>query len=52
MSVIRAVEDDQGIEAWRRLHLKFYPRTMARAIKLLGEVANPTQRMLVKSTRR
>ena len=42
MSVIRAVEDYQGLKAWQRLHLKYNPRTMARAIKLLGEVANPT----------
>ena len=42
MSVIRAVDDYQGINAWQRLHLKKYPRTMAMAIGLLDEVANPT----------
>ena len=31
----------QGIKARKMLHLKYNPRTMARAIRLFSEVANP-----------
>ena len=38
MSVIRAVEDYQGIKAWQWLYPKYNPRTLARAIRLLDEL--------------
>ena len=47
MSVIGAVDDYQGIKAWQRLHLKHNPRTMAKSMRLLGEVANPTSAKIV-----
>ncbi len=41
MSVIRAVDDCKGFLAWQKLHKKCNPRTMARAIRLMAEVASP-----------
>ena len=41
MAIIRSVDDFQGFRAWQTLHLKYNPRTMARAIRMMGEVANP-----------
>jgi hypothetical protein len=41
MSLVRAVEDCQGFKAWHKLYLKYNPRTMARAIRLMGEVSSP-----------
>ena len=41
LAVVRSVDTCQGFVAWHRLHMKYNPRTMARAIRLLGEVCNP-----------
>ena len=38
MAIVRSVEDYRGFQAWQKLHLKYKPRTMARAIRLMGEV--------------
>ena len=41
MTIIKGVPDCQGLWAWQRLHRKFSPRTMARAIRVMSEVMNP-----------
>ena len=41
MAIVRSVEDYRGFQAWQKLHLKYNLRTMARAIRLMGEVAGP-----------
>ena len=39
--MIRGVEDCKGFMAWQKLHKKYNPRTVARAIRLMAEVASP-----------
>jgi len=39
--IIKSVTDYHGFEAWRRLHRKYSPRTMARRLRLLMAVVNP-----------
>ena len=39
--VIKSVEGFHGFEAWRRLHRKYSPRTLARRLRLLMAVVNP-----------
>ena len=41
MSIIRSVDELCGFKAWYKLHTKYNPRAMARAIKLMGEVSGP-----------
>ena len=41
LSVIKAVEDCEGISAWQKLFRKYNPKTMARGIRLLCEVTSP-----------
>jgi hypothetical protein len=41
MSVVRSVDGCGGFVAWYKLHRKYNPRTMARAIRLMGEVTSP-----------
>ena len=41
MAIVRSVEDYRGFTAWQKLHLKYNPRTKARLIRLMGEVAGP-----------
>ena len=41
LQVIRTVTEMQGWEAWSKLHRKYQPRSMARAIRLVGLVTNP-----------
>ena len=43
MAVVRSVDEFRGFKAWYKLHMKYNPRTMARAIKLMGEVSSPGQ---------
>ena len=43
LSVIKGVPDMEGIEAWRRLRRKYNPRTMARGVRMLCEVTNPSK---------
>ena len=39
--IIKSAPDYHGFEAWRRLHRKYSPRTMARRLRLLMAVVNP-----------
>jgi len=41
LMVIKSVEGFHGFEAWRRLHRKYSPRTLARRLRLLMAVVNP-----------
>ena len=41
LSIVIATEDRRGFLAWQRLHLKYNPKTMARALKLVSQVVNP-----------
>ena len=41
LSVIKGVQDMEGVEAWQRLHRKYNPRTMARGVRMLCEVTRP-----------
>lgn len=43
LQVLRTVEDMKGLTAWSKLYRKFNPRTLARAIRLVGEVTNPSK---------
>ena len=41
LTIVRGVTTFEGFVAWKRLHKKFSPKTMARAIRLMTEVASP-----------
>lgn len=41
LTTLRSIEDMRGLEAWSKLYQKFNPRTLARAIRLVGAVTNP-----------
>ena len=41
LACFRAVDDMRGLTAWQRLYRKFNPKTMARAIRLVGAVTRP-----------
>lgn len=41
MTILKGTPDCQGLLAWQRLHRRYSPRTMARAIRLMTEVASP-----------
>ena len=41
LTVIRNVEECRGGRAWQKLYKKYNPKTVARMIKLLGEVTAP-----------
>ena len=41
LSCIRSVDDMRGLTAWHRLYKKYNPKTMARAIRLVGAVTHP-----------
>ena len=41
LAVIRTVADMKGLTAWHKLFTKYNPKTMARAIRLVGVVTNP-----------
>ena len=43
LTVLRNVEDCQGARAWQRLFKKYNPKTVARMIRLLGEVTAPPE---------
>ena len=43
LTVIKGVDDMEGIAAWQRLHKKYNPKTMARAIRLLCDVVSPNK---------
>ena len=38
---MRSVEDMKGFMAWAKIYKKFNPKTLARAIRLVGKVPNP-----------
>jgi len=41
LMIIKSVAGYHGFEAWRRLHRKYSPRTLARRLRLLMAVVNP-----------
>ena len=41
LTCLRSVKDMKGLEAWSKIYKKFNPKTMARAIRLVGAVTNP-----------
>ena len=41
LGIVKATTDMHGFEAWQKLHRKYNPRTMARGVRLLGEVVSP-----------
>ena len=41
LTIVRGVTTFEGFVSWQRLHKKFSPKTMARAIRLMTEVASP-----------
>ena len=43
LGVIRLVDDMKGFTAWVKLHQKYNPETMARGVRMLGEVVNPAR---------
>ena len=43
LSIMRTVDDMRGLEAWSKLYKKFNPRTLARAIRLVGAVTTPPE---------
>ena len=43
MTCIRSVDDMRGLTAWAKLYKKFNPKTMARAIRLVGAVTHPVK---------
>ena len=43
LQMVRAVDDMEGLEAWSRIHKKYSPKTMARAVRLVGQVTSPAK---------
>ena len=43
LSVIKGVTSFEGFLAWQKLHRKYNPKTMARTIRLMTDVAGPKQ---------
>ena len=43
LQVVRSVDDMEGLDAWNKLHRKYSPKTMARAVRLVGQVTNPAK---------
>ena len=41
LTIVRGVNTFEGFLAWQKLYRKFSPKTMARAIRLMSEVASP-----------
>ena len=50
--IINSVVGYHGFEAWRRLHRKYSPRTLARRLRLLMAVVNPGKMKNVGRSRR
>lgn len=48
LAVIQTVDDMEGLEAWAKLYNNLTPRTLARAIRLVGAVTNPPKVKEVK----
>jgi hypothetical protein len=41
LAIVKTVDNFKGFTAWSRLKRKFHPKTMARAVRLVGQVMNP-----------
>ena len=41
LTIVRQVNDFEGVKAWQRLFQRYNPRTMARGLRMLSEVVNP-----------
>lgn len=41
LEAVKEVEDNQGLEAWCKILHRRAPRSMARAVRLVGLVASP-----------
>jgi len=41
LQAVRSVDDMEGLAAWYKLASKYSPRSMARAVRLVGQVTNP-----------
>ena len=41
LQLVRTVDDMEGFRAWSKLYRKYAPKTMARAIRMVGQVTNP-----------
>ena len=39
--LVRTVDDMEGCRAWSKLYRKYAPKTMARAVRMVGQVTNP-----------
>ena len=50
LAVIRSVDDMDGMKAWFKMYKKYQPKTMARAIRLVGQVTNPPKIADIKDT--
>ena len=43
LQLIKSVDDMEGLKAWYKLTGKYSPKSMARAVRLVGQVTNPTK---------
>ena len=41
LQVIRSVDDMEGLQAWHKLARKYSPKSLARAVQLVGQITNP-----------
>ena len=41
LQLVRTVDDMEGFRAWSKLYRKYAPKTLARAIRMVGQVTNP-----------
>ena len=41
LQLVRTVDDMERFRAWSKLYRKYAPKTMARAIRMVGQVTNP-----------
>ena len=41
LTMLKSVEDCEGFKAWHKIWTKYNPKTMARALRLMGEITSP-----------
>ena len=49
LQLVWTVDDVDGLRAWSKLYRKYAPKTMARAIRMVGQVTNPPKEEKAKA---
>jgi len=43
LQAVKSIDDMEGLKAWHKLTAKYSPKSMARAVRLVGQVTNPAK---------